>query len=203
MASTWDGFAGALAGALIGGATSAVIAWRVVVATQTGSDRAAARSASVDACLRLKRMLLDAEQAAEQARLTTETGARTIKRRQLFKLVTDAIELETPLLADTNLAGALSRLYRVVGQYVGLGDRRDAFVLDALRSRREAGESIRVEIAMDGVSVQARGEFCQYCAALRQAIDRSIRHKRSGPVNLPDPVWPDEVTPPAFITVDA
>lgn len=180
-----------------------MIAWRVVVATQAGSDRAARRATSVEACLRLKRMLLDAEQAAEQARVMTSTGSRTVKRAQLFALVTDVIELEVPLLDDPYLVRAVNELYRVVGDFVGLSDRRDAFLLELLRTRREAGESVRIEIVKDGVLVQARGVFCTYCSSLRQAIDRSVRHKKSVPVELPDPEWPSEFSPPTVIAVDA
>jgi hypothetical protein len=205
--SAWEAFGAAGVGALVGGGTSALIAWRVFVHSQRGSDRQVAAKASTEAALRLKKAMLEVERQAEAVRLIGNSRLRRQRREELFIAYTDATELNAPLLAGERVLRASTRADIVVRDYVSRAQARDVF-LEFLQERASANHATHpdtfrvIDVVQDDWHMRARMELCGYLAYARIRLDFHVRGLSLPAEDLPDPTWPDETTPEHFVDLD-
>jgi hypothetical protein len=186
----WDGFAGAVGGALIGGAVAAVVAWRVVVATQQGSERSERLKASREAAAELTLALYDARQRLHEVVLLPTYSERKELRRDMASMMAQQVALYRPVLIDEHLQSMVAETHE------GL--------LEFLKRCQEPEDVVPKRPALRGAPTQARRNLWEaaaipvlsdYISAVVTRLEQHRQGKRLQGDPIPDPVWP-HIDPP-------
>ena len=181
----WDGFAGAVGGALIGGVVAAVVAWRVVVATQQGSERSERLKASRDAAAELTLALYDARQRLHEVVLLPTYSERKESRRAVASLMAQQVALHRPVLSDEHLQSLVAETYESILEFLrrcqdpeDVVPKRPAFRGGPTHARRNLWEAAAIPVLSD------------YISAVVTRLEQHRQGKRSQGDPMPDPAWP-------------
>jgi len=196
-----DGFAGAVAGAVIGGGVSAVVAWRVVEATAKANRADMARKVADEAAQRLKVTLRQSAAEFQAVRSNRSFDARWRGRGRAYERILEAQELDGALL-DPDVRSVLRSAVAVASHFLGKANSRDQFILAQRSASRHEGADILVRLEEDAWQIQATSSLLGYFDNVRNRIDTSMLRIKIKPDPLVEPDWPDMDTPVAIEKMD-
>jgi hypothetical protein len=186
----WDGFGGAVGGALIGGAVAAVVAWRVVVATQQGSERSEQLKASREAAAELTIALYDARQRLHEVVLLPTYSERKELRRAVASMIAQQVALHRPVLSDEHLQSMVAETHEGLLEFLNrcqepedVVPKRPKFGGGPTQARRNLWQAAAIPVLSD------------YISAVVTRLEQHRQGKRVQADPVPGPVWP-HVDPP-------
>jgi hypothetical protein len=186
----WDGFGGAVGGAVIGGAVSAVVAWRVVVATQQSSERSERLKASREAAGQLTVALLDTRQRLKEVVLLSTYSERKELRRAVADMMALQFAIHRPVLSDEHLRSLAADTHDVLFEFVDRCQRpedavpkRPGFAGRQTPGRRNLWQAAAIPV------------ISAYISTVVERLEQHRQGKRVDSDPIPAPAWPD-VDPP-------
>lgn len=180
----WDGFFGALVGAVIGGLVSAFVAWRVVVATQDGAERGELRKGSRDAAAQLTLGFNEIFQSLRngvRSTLADRVEARGMVAFDLAQLV----NLHRPILLDSHLQATVNDAQRVILDFLGRARDRDGAI-----PRRPATSSLPTFEIRDPWLPRALDPLSEYISEVVARLELHRRGLATPKAPPPQPVYP-------------